>query len=68
MATIKEELLVLGIKASGYYLRQVAVMYYCSISMVRNLKFFTPFSIFLTIKLFNHHYNLLSIKNEICTI
>ena len=59
MATTKEKLLVLGIKASGYYLRQVeasylyirqvAVIYRCSISIVRNLKFFTPFSRFLTI-------------------
>ena len=69
MATTKEKLLVLGIKASGYYLgqveasclyiRQVAVTYYCGTSVVRNLKFLTPFSEFLTIKLFNHHCNLL---------
>jgi len=26
MATIKEELLVLGIKASGYYMRYIAVI------------------------------------------
>ena len=61
--------LLLGIKASGHYLgqvkasylyiRQVAVMYHCSISVVRNLKFLTPFSKFLTINLFNHHCNLL---------
>ena len=59
MATTKEKLLVLGIKASGYYLRQVAVIYRCSISVVKNLKFLTPFSVFLTIKLFNYHCNLL---------
>ena len=61
MATIKEELLVLGIRASGYYLRQVAfiirqvaviirqvaVIYCCGTSVVRNLKFLTPFFIFL---------------------
>ena len=59
MATTKKELLVLKIKISGYYLRQVAVIYYCGTSVVRNLKFLTPFSKFLTIKLFTHHYNLL---------
>ena len=69
MATTKEELPVLGIKASGHYLgqveasclyiRQVAVIYRRGISVVRNLKFLTPFSKFLTINLFNHHYNLL---------
>ena len=59
MATTKEELLVLEIKASSYYLRQVAVMCCCGTSVVRNFKFFTPFSIFLIIKLFNHHCNLL---------
>ena len=56
---MKKELLALGIKASGYYLRQGAVTYRRGISVVRNLKFLTPFSIFLTIKLFNHHCNLL---------
>ena len=43
MATTKEELLVLGIIANGYYIRQVAVIYYCGTSVVRNLKFLTPF-------------------------
>ena len=47
MVTIKEELLALGIKASGYYLRQVAVTYRSGTSVVRNLKFLTPFSVFL---------------------
>ena len=59
MATTKEKLLVLRIKASGYYLRQVAVTYRRGTSVVRNLKFLTPFSVFSTIKLFNHHCNLL---------
>ena len=49
MATTKEELLVLGIKANGYYIRQVAVTCCRGISVVRNLKFFTPFFSFLTI-------------------
>ena len=48
MATTKEELLVLGIKANGYYLRQVAVTCRGGISVVRNLKFLTPFFVFLT--------------------
>ena len=43
MVTTKEELLVLGIKAIGYYIRQVAVTYRHGISVMRNLKFFTPF-------------------------
>ena len=43
MATTKEELLVLGIKAIGYYIRQAAVTYRRGISVVKNLKFFTPF-------------------------
>ena len=43
MATTKKELLVLGIKANGYYIRQVAVIYRRGISVVRNLKFLTPF-------------------------
>ena len=43
MATIKEELLVLGIKGNGYYIRQVAIMYRRGISVVRNLEFLTPF-------------------------
>ena len=69
MVTIKKELLVLGIKASGHYLgqvkasclyvRQVAVMYRRGISVVRNFKFLTPFSEFSIIKLFTHHCNLL---------
>ena len=68
-ATTKEELPVLGIKASGHYLeqvkasclymRQVAVTCRRGTSVVRNLKFLTPFSKFSTIKLFNHHCNLL---------
>ena len=62
MATTKEELPVLGIKASSYYLKQVkanylhikqvAITYHRSTSIVRNLKFLTPFSRFLTIKLY----------------
>ena len=59
MAITKEELPVLGIKASGYYLRQVAVTCRRGTSVVRNLKFLTPFSVFLIIKLINHHCNLL---------
>ena len=53
MATTKEKLPVLGIKASSYYLgqvkasclyiRQVAVTYRYGTSVVRNLKFLTPF-------------------------
>ena len=43
MATTKEELLVLGIKTNSYYIRQVAVTCRRGISMVRNLKFLTPF-------------------------
>ena len=39
MATTKNELLVLGIKASGYYIRQVAVTCHRGTSVVRNLKF-----------------------------
>ena len=39
MATIKEELLVLEIKASGNYIRQVAVTCRRGTSVVRNLKF-----------------------------
>ena len=63
MTTTKEELLVLGIRASGYYLREVAVIMRqvavmirqvavtCrrGISVVRNLKFLTPFFVFSTI-------------------
>ena len=59
MATTKKELLVLGIKANGYYIRQVTVTYRCGTSVVRNLKFLTPFFEFSTIKLFTHHCNLL---------
>jgi hypothetical protein len=36
-------------KASCLYVRQVAVTCRCGISVVRNLKFLTPFFIFLTI-------------------
>ena len=43
MATTKEKLLVLGIKANGHYIRQVAVTYRRGTSVVRNLKFLTPF-------------------------
>ena len=69
MVTTKEELLVLEIKTSSHYLgqveasylyiKQVAVTYRRGISIVRNLKFLTPFSKFLIINLFNHHCNLL---------
>ena len=48
MAATKKELLVLKIKTIGYYLRQVAVTYRRGISVVRNLKFLTPFFVFLT--------------------
>ena len=48
MVTIKEELLVLGIKASVNCMRQVAVMCRRGISVVRNLKFLTPFFVFIT--------------------
>ena len=61
MATTKKELLVLGIKASGYYLRQVAVICRHGTSVVRSLKFLTPFSVFLLIKFINYyHYTYLS--------
>ena len=43
MATTKEELLVLEIKVNGHYIRQVAVTCRRGISVVRNLKFLTPF-------------------------
>ena len=43
MATIKEELLVLEIKANGHYIRQVAVTCCRGTSVVKNLKFLTPF-------------------------
>ena len=49
MATTKEELLVLGIKASGNYIRQVAITCRRGISVVKNLKFLTPSFIFLII-------------------
>ena len=39
----KFSLYLLGIKANGYYIRQVAVTYRCGTSVVRNLKFLTPF-------------------------
>jgi len=38
MATIKEELLVLGIKASGYRMRHIAVTYRRGASVARSLK------------------------------
>ena len=59
METTKKELPVLGIKAISYYIRQVAVTYCRGTSVVKNLKFLTPFSVFLTIKLFTYHCNLL---------
>ena len=59
MATIKEELLVLGIKAIGHYMRQAAVTCRRGTSVVRNLKFLTPFFNSQQIKPFNHHCNLL---------
>ena len=34
---------MLGIKANSYYIRQVAVTYRRGISVVKNLKFLTPF-------------------------
>ena len=43
---------LLGIKASGNYIRQVAVTYCRGTSVVRNLKFLTPFFVFL-IKIIN---------------
>ena len=43
MATTKEELPVLGIKANGHYIRQVAVTCRRGTSVVRKLKFLTPF-------------------------
>ena len=65
MATIKEELLVLGIRASGFCLRQVAIIMrqvavICrrGTSVVRNLKFLTPFFIFLTIEQYYTIYKL----------
>ena len=55
MATTKEELPVLGIKGSGNYIRQVAVTCRCSTSVVRNLKFLTPF---FKNELNNNHYTI----------
>ena len=43
MATTKKELPVLGIKGSSNYIRQIAVICRCGTSVVRNLKFLTPF-------------------------
>ena len=43
MATTKEKLLVLGIKVNGYYVRHIAVTYCYGTSVVKNLKFLTPF-------------------------
>ena len=56
MAITEEELPVLGIKASSNYIRQVTITYYCSTSIVKNLKFLTPFFIFLIINLINQHH------------
>ena len=56
MATTKEKLLVLGVKANGYYIRQVAVTYRRGTSVVKNLKFLTPFFVFLIIKLINQRH------------
>ena len=50
-STIKSIKILLGIKANGHYLRQVAVTCRGGISVVRNLKFLTPFFIFLTINI-----------------
>ena len=63
MAATKEELPVLRIKVNSYYIRQVAVTYRCGTSVVRNLKFLTPFLQFLTIKLINQHHCTFSSSN-----
>ena len=55
MATTKKELLVLGLRANGHYIRQVAVTCRRGTSVVRNLKFLTPFFIFITI---NQHHTI----------
>ena len=55
MATTKKELLVLGIKANGNYIRQVAVTYRRGTSIVRNFKFLTPSFVFSTI---NQHHTI----------
>ena len=44
---------MLEIKASGHYLRQVAVTYRRGTSVVRNFKFLAPFSVFIIIELIN---------------
>ena len=59
MVTTKEELLVLGIKAIGHYIRQVAVTYRRGTSVVRNLKFLTPFFNFQQLSFINYYCNLL---------
>ena len=60
MATTKEELPVLGIKANGYYIRQVTVTCRRGTSVARNLKFLTPFFNSQQSSFINqHHYNLL---------
>ena len=59
MATTKKKLLVLEIKANGHYLRQVAVTYYGSTSVVKNLKFLTPFFSLQELSFINYHCNLL---------
>ena len=43
MAIIKKELPVLKIKRNGNYIKQVAITCRCGTSVVRNLKFLTPF-------------------------
>ena len=60
MATIKEELLVLGMKANGYYIRQATVIYRCGTSVVRNLKFLTPFFNSEQLSFINHHHCIYS--------
>ena len=46
---------MLGIKANGYYIRQVAVTYRRGISVVRNLKFLTlPYPFQKSIELQHH--------------
>ena len=52
MATTKEEL---GIKGNSYYIRQVAVTRRRGISIVKNLKFLTPFFNLKLIKIKQHH-------------
>ena len=56
MATTKEKLLVLRIKANGHYIRQVAITYRRGISVVRNLKFLTLFFNSQQLSFINHHH------------